>query len=309
MNQRQHYVPKVYLKQFSKGQSGHLYAAGPKPNFEKIREKHVKHVCFHENFYTLKDETKKSINVDDHNYIEKNAFRYESRLLQRIIDKLRHKNVYLNKSYFESLIDIYLNIKQRNPCYRNSFNASQISKSVNRQIDSMRLEKDWIEKMSGENFDIFIERIKEKITQDKDLPNELHKRILVDSLHGEDGTIDKIKKELQQMNLFVFEPWDDCEYFLTSDNPGYTTSKDKVFNTHFSQFSTIGFPLNSKQFMLLLGRSSQSPLEIHKRIQYVKLKTEAVQMLNYGTIINSNEYVFCEHKQYLVDIIKKYQSR
>lgn len=309
MNQRQHYVPKVYLRQFSENRSGHFYAAGPKPHLENIRMKHVEHVCFFENYYTLKDETKIHLNVDDHNYIEKNAFGYESRLLRRIIDKLRHKNVYLSKSYFDSLIEIYLNIKQRNPWYRNGFDSSQISKAVNRQIDRMRVAKDWIEEMSGENFDIFMGRIKGKITQDKDFPNELHKRILVESFHGQDEAMGKIARVMREMNLFVVEPSTCSEYFLTSDNPGYTTWKDRVFNTHFAQFNTIGFPLNSRQFMLLIGRSSQSQLEIHKKINYVKFKTDAVQMLNEGTIINANEYIFCENKKYLVDVIKKYHDR
>lgn len=306
-NQKQHYVPKVYLKQFSKNKSGHFYAAGPKSNnLRSINPRHVEQVCYLDNFYTLKNETSESVNVKDRNFLEKNAFHYESRLLPRIINKLKHKNIYLNKSYHDSFIDIYLNIKQRNPCYRNSFNSDHLSESVTKQINILKLSKEWVEEMSGENFEVFTQRIKQKIVQDKDIKDELHKRILFDSFSGNDETMNKIKTVLGKMNLFVAEPLKDSEFFLTSDNPGFTILGDRILNTHFSEFTGVGFPITSKQFVLLLGTSSQSQLEIRKKINFRKFKTEAIDSLNRATIINSNEFVFCESKKYLSDTIEKY---
>lgn len=307
VKQKHHYVPKIYLREFSKNRLGHFFAAGPKPNFLKtINPKHAEQVCYVDNFYTLGERTKEQLEVDDIDFLEKKAFDYEKRLLPRIISKLKHKNVYLTKSYFDSLIDIYLNLKQRNLFYRKGFQNEDMSKLTDNEINKMLHLKPWIEEMSGQNFESFMGKIKEQIIRDKDLPDELHKQTLIETAKGTNDAINNAKDVLKKMELFVLEPINNSDYFITSDNPGFTLLGDKVFNTNFGRFDSIGFPINSKQTVFLKGLSSQSSVEIHKRINFIKLRTKGIDLMNYCTIFNSNEYVFCESKKYLVDLINRF---
>ncbi len=307
--QRQHYVPKVYLKEFTRDRSGHFYAAGPRPkHLTSIDYRHVEQVCYSHNFYTLRENTKDQAEVEDNNFLEKKAFDYEKRLLPRIIDKLRHKNVYLNKSYHDSLIDIYLNLKQRNLFYRHNFIGQDMSALTDKQIDGMKPLKSWIEEMSGESFDNFMGKIKEKIILDTDLPAEMHKQTLIESAFGKNDAINKAKECLKRMTLYVFEPLNNSDYFLTSDNPGFSLLGDKVFNTNFGRFDAVGFPISSRQTVFLTGNSKQNQLEILKRINFVKLDTKRMDLINYCTIFNSNEYVFCETKKYLTELVKRFES-
>jgi hypothetical protein len=306
--QRHHYVPKVYLKEFTKNKSGHFFAAGPRPRHLKtINPKHVEQVCYVDNFYTLKERSKIMSDVGDINFLEKKAFDYEKRLLPRIISKFKHKNVYLNRSYHESLLDIYLNLKQRNLFYRNNFRSQDISALTDKQINQMHNLKPWVEEMSGENFETFIGKVKESIIHDKELPDEMHKQTLIESAKGKNDAINNAKESLKRMELFIFEPINHSDYFITSDNPGFTLLGDQVFNTNFGHFDSIGFPINSKQIVFLRGISPQSPLEIHKRINFRRLGTKGTDLMNYCTIFNSNKYVFCESKRYLVEIIGKFE--
>lgn len=305
--QRQHYVPKVYLKEFSKNKLGHFYAAGPKPDYlTTINPRHVEQVCYVDNFYTLKEKTKKLENIEDADFLEKKAFDYEKRLLPRIISKLKHKNIYLNKSYYDSLIDIYLNLKQRNLFYRNGFKNSDHQSFIDKEIERMSPLKSWIEEMSGIDYDSLMGKIKEQILQDKELPEELHKQSLIDTAKGQNDAINRTKEVIKRMNLFILEPVSALDYFITSDNPGFTLLGDKVFNTNFSRFNSIGFPINSRQLVFFNGISSRSQFEIHKRINFIKIPSSEIHLINCYTAFNSNEYLFCENKKYLTEFTKKF---
>lgn len=307
--QRHHYVPKVYLREFSKNRSGHFYAAGPKPNLLRtINPRHVEQVCYIDNFYTLKEKTKEQSKVDDIDFLEKKAFDYEKRLLPRIISKLKNKNVYLNKSYHDSLIDIYLNIKQRNLFYRKNFRAYDIAKLAEKELERMKPLQSWIEEMSGQNYETFMGKIKDQILEDKDLPDELHKQTLIETAIGKNDAINNSSEVLKAMTFFVLEPLNSSDFFITSDNPGFTLLGDKVFNTNFGRFDSIGFPINSKQLVFLRGKSRQSNLEIHKKINFIKLGTKGIDTLNFCTIFNSTEYVFCESKKYLTELIERFYN-
>lgn len=260
-------------------------------------------MCYIDNFYTLRDETSRQFGLGDIEFLEKKGFDYEKKLLPRIVDKFRHKNVYLNSSYHESLINIYLSLKQRNLFYRRYFQSMDLAALTEKHIKDLKPMKAVIEQLSGEDFDSFMGKIKGQIVDDSLLPEEMHKQMLVESHKGTNEAINDAKKALERLNLYLLEPSREKDYFLTSDNPGFTLLANMVFNTNFGRFDSIGFPINSRQAVFLTGQSNQSTLEIHKRINFISLDPKAVERFNHCTIFNANELVFCESKKFLTEAI------
>lgn len=152
--------------------------------------------------------------------------------------------------------------------------------------------------------------IKSNILTDNDQLEELHKVGLIKSSKGINDSFNFIKNFLLKMNIYVLEPISKNDFFFTSDNPGFTLIGGKVFNTDYGKkFDLIGFPLNSKQMIVLEGFSNQSPLEISKVLHFRKINGKEVDRFNSFTIVNSNESIFCENKQFLKDTIERLNNK
>jgi hypothetical protein len=153
--------------------------------------------------------------------------------------------------------------------------------------------------------DEMFEKIKNDIILDSERHEEFHKTALVTSAKGINSNVEETKRVLLKMNIYLFEPKYHNDYFITSDNPGFSLLKGKVFNTNFGDFDSVGFPINSKQFIFFHGKSVQSEFEIRRAINYQKATSKEVDQFNYYTMQNSFEYVFCESKSYLKYITEK----
>lgn len=82
MSQRQHYVPQIYLKQFTVDLNGFFFRAKPKPySAGGISKRHINNVCYLEDFYVFQNaDVLEKLPGQDANFIETNAFKYETRL-------------------------------------------------------------------------------------------------------------------------------------------------------------------------------------------------------------------------------------
>lgn len=309
--EKHHYVPKLYLRQFTKELKGHFFGAGPKPDLlQTIKNKHVSEVCYLDNFYTLnKNESLERFSLDDKNFIEKKAFKYESSRIRQIINKFKNRNVNLTKSYHEQLIDIYISIKMRNIFVRNQHkDTALINQTLDKEVENFKVMKTWIEEVSGENYESLMSRVRNSLANDKVLHEEFQKVSIIEAMKGTNEPINEAKRKIQRLNLYLFEPLSDKDYFITSDNPGFTLIGNKVFNTNFGQFDSIGFPINSRQLVMFMGLSLQSDLEILKRINYRKLTSKEVDRFNSCTTFNAFEFVYCESKKYLTDFVARFIS-
>ncbi|TXH24308.1 MAG: DUF4238 domain-containing protein [Cyclobacteriaceae bacterium] len=306
---KHHYVPKIYLRQFTKKLDGHFFGAGPKPDLLRtIKNRHIEEVCYLDNFYTLnKSESLKRYSLEDKNYIEKNAFNYEKSKIRQVFNKFKNKNVNLTRSYHEQLIDIYISIKMRNVFIRKSYlDTGIMNQTLDREVANFRVMKSWIESVSGENYDTLMNRAKETLLNDTELHEEFQKQSILETLRGTNVAVNSAKDKIQKLKLYILEPLDSKDYFLTSDNPGFTILGNKVYNTNFGKFDGIGFPINSKQLIWLSGKSDQSRLDILTRINYRKLTTKEVDRLNFCTTFNSYKYIYSESKKYLTDYVERY---
>jgi hypothetical protein len=166
--------------------------------------------------------------------------------------------------------------------------------------------KSWIESVSGESYDSLMCRVRDSLANDRVLHEEFQKQNIIEAIRGTNEPINQAKKKIQRFNIYTLEPLSSKDYFVTSDNPGFTLIGNKVFNTNFGQFDSIGFPINSKQLVMFMGQSSQSELEILKRINYRNLTSKEVDRFNHCTTFNAYEYVYCESKKYLTEYIERF---
>lgn len=303
--QKQHYVPKVYLKEFTKGKNGYFFASGPKPNFARIMERHINVVCKRGDFYTLSDDSIERLNISDKLFIERNAFTYENRILVKIIEMFKERRNFLDIADANSLINIYLSFKQRNPYYRNCIKEDKIIESVERNIELLKQEREWVEEKSGLKFEKFVDSLINRFIVGKDLSSEVYREILFNRVVGEDSAMNNISKNLIRLNIVIYEPLKSTDYFLTSDNPGYTISENQIFNTHFSKFRIICFPLSSKLLVTFQGLDINHQSKYKKEIVYKKVDSKIIDAFNFGTIKMSNDYCFCEDRNYLKQIFTR----
>src|SRR5690606_19850285 len=102
--QKQHFVPEVYLRQFTRNQNGFFYQLDISIQRLDIREVHVHNVCYFTNYYDVENQGElRELGLNDPRYLEK-SFTYEN-ILAPIIDRIRERQYYSSRKEFEILVD------------------------------------------------------------------------------------------------------------------------------------------------------------------------------------------------------------
>lgn len=300
MPQKQHYVPEVYLKHFTK--KGIFFSAKPKSiNYKFPLKKYPGQVCYLKDFYNLTNHEKQ---ID---YIEKKAFNYESEKLNLLFSNFKNRTPILTPEHHSEIIDIYLSLKHRNPYFRRFLKEFNVESILNKQIEELKEKKNIIEKLSQKPFEQLMAEIKFSILSDTELPDWNHKNAIVQHSEGLNIPINEAKEKLLLFQLTILEPLNAEDYFITSDNPGFSVLEDvKIYNTNFGNFDVVGFPINSKQLLTFYKRKDL--LDKSPHVQYLKIPTTSVFIINECSAINSIEYIFCENREYLDKFTKQYQS-
>ena len=289
MAEKQHYVPKVYLKHFT--EDGHFYSATAKGKYYSgPQKKHTNEVCYISDFYDQKNLQEES----KIKFIERNAFSYEDRDLSRIFRLFIEKSKFISKPDHQKLIEMYLSIKHRNLFIRNFFKQTNYEKIVDKEISKFYTYKDVLEELAQKPFVELVENIKRGILDDKEIGDTFHKESIVRQKDEINLPINDVQRYLSKLRIFILEPVEQEDYFITSDNPGFTiVDKVKVFNTNFGRFDAVGFPLNSKQLMFLTTNDDSHPLNVSKKIHYRKIASEFVFEYNTCSTFNSISYILC----------------
>lgn len=313
MSQRQHYVPQIYLKQFTLDLNGFFFRAKPKPySAGGISKRHINNVCYLEDFYVFQNtDVLEKLPGQDANFIETNAFAYENRL-DEIFSIFKSRSDTIERSVLHEFISIILSIKHRNPFYKKEFvklyaDKENLERVLSREALALKRQLGVTE--DNPVIDSIIEGIKVSISNDQGLPDESYKRTIVENALTTDTPIEEVKLILAEMDLIVMEPVSETCYFITSDNPGFTLVGDKVYNTQFGEFNAVGFPINSRQAVLFVNRRKENGVQPVRNIEYRKLDRTQVELYNYCTIFNSQESIFCENKEYLSSVISSFNAR
>ncbi len=194
-----HFVPKAYLKKFTK-KNGKLFLIkknAKKP--AKPREVHPSGICYQPGFYEFSSKYPiKGQIVVEPNYLEERGFLYENRL-NKWIDRLISPTQLVLMQDAYDLATTLLDLKVRNPYYReHSFSDRNIGATIDNVLANEK--QKWetsqsITQQRGIPWEL-INRVAESIRQDwtsgRDIAKELHNRTLLENLHNPS----QIRKEI-----------------------------------------------------------------------------------------------------------------
>ena len=310
-DERHHFVPKAYLKRFTKNLSGFLFRAKTKPyKKENIMKRHIERVCFIDNFYTLRNFGQHfELQATDPNYIEKNAFKYES-TLERIFSLVGSKELPIDQPALLQFIEILLSIKHRNPAFKEKFlneyaDKEKMRRTLLKHSEELKVRLLQQPGVGSTDLDKVIQRSIDSIVNDNSLPDLSYKKAILENSKPGNTPLSDVRDALSKMLILVHEPDDSDSFFITSDNPGFTVVGNGIYNTEYGKLDAMGFPINSKQLVLFVNTPVQSS-NPGISIAYQKVTNDQVDTSNFCTIFNSRESIFCEDRQYLEGVIDRF---
>lgn len=238
-------------------------------------------------------------------FLESKAFTYEI-TLNTIINQIKAHYTILTRREYELIVEAYISLKQRNPYYRAQIaNKDSMSTIIDKVIGE--LENDPITQLlirNGFNFSKFTSDFKIRELNDPSHAERTHLNILASTVKGEMLT-SKENFDAIVLNNFIIIEASEEDYFLVSDNPGFSLRKNGagmgVFNCDFGFFDQIVFPINSKQALLIEGSSSNALNLINplRRLAYVKVSSYDIYQINKSSSFCANSKLFCEDRTYL----------
>ncbi len=309
-DQKQHYVPQALLKRFA-GENGNFY------HRSLLYPKHTSitntaKVCYGINFYDPQrlDFLKKN-GIDDIRYLELNGFVYEN-TLKNILSPYESGKRKISKYEFEVLIEMYLNIKYRNKATRNKMEDKNFKGGVF-ESTLLGMKKEYeASKYAGillPIFDRLIPEVRERFVNDEGIGKEHHLQGLYDSTHRRNQAVNDTIWQMLGMEVFVVLIKNEKEFFLTSDNPGFTFYENRdlhrveFFNTDYGRMTGIGFPISSKMAIMLQGFKRSNQFNGDRIVHYSTATNRDIDLFNYGTKSVAMEKIFCENKDYLQNYV------
>lgn len=289
---KQHYVPRVYLKQFEN--SGKLLWMMPN-HFHKysprVREVSRGQVCYEHDFYTITNPSSLiRLGQTDKNIIEKvfNA-RVENRY-GKLITKLLKPGSVISYKEAEEILKVLFSFKQRNPVFRQAlhnpeFTMKLFNKRLNEIVAHRATLSDILEKEGSMNFDQFIEYGRNymyKFAQDPNSSRQIHTEGIVKFYRDEDGAVKQIINGLMAYEWHILES-KPAFPFITSDNPGFCIdTKEKIHNLNFGDIYCFCFPFTPIHSLMISAEFKNKYIR-QKQIHSLKAGPELVKIINRGT--------------------------
>lgn len=302
---RHHFVPEIYLKQFSKDCAGHFFRV--KRGNKKIKWIHTSGVCYRDDFYNINDpELLNTHSLAENSFLEKYAFPYE-RGWVNLIENFKTQQ-YIDRSIHERLLRAYMSLKQRTPFFRKQFADQKLLANVFERVTSeMHEQYKTLIEHSNVDFDSMKADQLAKIRDASRYSEETHLRGLIESVQGVNVAWRDAFVKLLSMNFEVLTPAVENDFFLTSDNPGFSLNGEQIWNTNFGWFDTVAFPISSKHAIYFNQFNSLNHLEVLKRVRYRKITSAEIDTINYATLVVSDELLFCENEVYLKNFLNRFE--
>ena len=296
----QHYVPRVYLKQFESSRK-RLYTLHNKAhkNSPYVKEVNRSQIGYYPDFYTIYNARSLGrLGLTDKDAIEKkyNA-RVENRF-EKLVAKLLSPLQMLSLEAAEEVPMMLLSFKQRNPVFRQALKDPQtIMKAFDRRFDEVFEHQSTFEeilKREGRmNFDEFVQYGRNYIQQvayDPNTPQDIHTEGIVKLHQREDTAAQEIANALLECEWFIFETTPQRP-FITSDNPGFCIdNNEQIHNLNFADAAGFIFPLTPRRILLITAHFADQVGSV-KQIHYRSAEPDLVELINRSTFMVSYKKV------------------
>lgn len=288
-----HFVPKVYLKEFS---NSHKQLFQILKGYSNISVKSIGQVCYKPYYFRLNSNDRFFLHkIEDQNYIEKNVFKKQENSYQKLLKKITFpslSSLLLNKSEVILFLETLITIKKRNPTYR-----EQIIKELKEYIISDHFKKQAeigieLSKKVGEiEPEKYFERFIEEATTSKEKQSDFYLDTFLDE---ENNTTKIVTQILLRYKLFIYHAPIGSE-FITSDNPGFTMLPNGELLS-FGGFGlpfTFAFPLTPKCCLYINYLNfEQDNYSLKKSIHIIHTNKNFVDTVNEGTYKIAIEKIF-----------------
>lgn len=307
----QHYVPEVYLKQFSHKQ-GMLYVlnktdAAKYSNY-RIDSKAYRSYCQEKDFYLIDTEAIKIFGLEENIHAlevenKTNAY-YEERYngyLQKIIN-----GKFFSTLEAEIFIKMLVHFKMRNKFWRNSFNDGRLKEIFKNGLkESAYLainNKDLYPEISQEVKIHTINRVYERYMNIQ----ELEKLFQLWSLLKRSQSDTQLTKHFIEVLLrsqWVLYISDKTNQFIATDNPGFSIDgNSKLHNTKFVDGAKFYFPLSP--FYCIVIDTGKIDTEYYfqpsqKKFEYQMANFAVVAIANHNGEKLATNYLFAADKNVL----------
>lgn len=313
--QKQHYVPEVYLNNFSFDEVGNLYSVRIKPYFNNLRIKisNKSSVCYKPNNYKFNQTENREEKVKtDPNYIENNLFKYENEFINSISEKINN-NKNLNLLEAESLVRVLLSIKNRNHHFKKLFQGSKlIGIQLEKEIQKVRSSTIKYKIQNPEKYEAIISLIENELRKkinDNSQMSDLFNDQLLRVEERKNSSQEWLIKEMCKSRFLVFST-DDSKPFLTSDNPGFTVHEgDIIGNLFLGSAKAFAFPISKTKLLVITPDDIDGNELLIKRIKYIETPEKFLRLSNKATIINTEERIFSNSKEYLEELMSEFDFK
>lgn len=288
----QHYIPKVYLKQFESGRKK-LYSLHNKAHKSSPRVKEVNksQLGYYSDFYTIKSENiLNQLGLSDKDVIE-NVYnpRVENRF-EKLLAHLLSPSKKMSLQDAKEVLLMLISIKQRNPMFRKVFeNPQTITEAANRSFEEIfehRATFEKILKREGRmSFEEFIEYGRERTYEyayDPNTPQNIHTEGIINLYQNKETIVKKIASLLLSCEWYIFEATPQ-RLFITSDNPGFCIdNNERVHNLNFDDCTEFCFPLTPKHILIIAAQFTER-VGSEKQIHHRSARPDLVELINRAT--------------------------
>jgi hypothetical protein len=300
---KHHYIPECYLKAFANGQK-QLW----KRNFDNNKTTICSPAQVGYEFDVNKTRTEEILvlnGLNDYYHVEKWSFEKQENNYTNILAKaikFSDSSITIDKYKYRLFLETLLTIKRRNPATReiiiNGLIDGYNSKETVPQFKAYLLEE-----ASKHNVILeegIDERIKNYIADKLTSPDRLHDTYLSAFIESSDhDTIINLTQQLYNLKQVILHPPLTTQ-FITSDNPGFTKTQEKLLRLGgFGSPFEFYFPLSPRACLYINSRTNEDRTIIEKNIYPTVVTESQVSEINQFTKSTSNKKLFGYNKSIL----------
>lgn len=296
----QHYVPRVYLKQFESGRKM-LYTL-PKTAHKHspyVKEVSRSQIGYHPDFYTIQNANSLlRLGLTDKDAIKKEFNAHVENRFEKLIARLLSPLQMLSLEAAEEVLLMLLSLKQRNPVFRQAFQNPQtilaaFERRFNEVFEHRSTFEEILKREGRTNFDEFVQYGRNYIQQvayDPNTPQDIHTEGIVKLHQHEETAAKEVASALLGCEWFIFETIPQRP-FITSDNPGFCIdNNEQVHNLNFGDTAGFIFPLTPRHILLITAHFVDQVGSV-KQIHHRSAKPDLVEIINRATFMVSYKRV------------------